>query len=85
MKSYEIIITAFDLRILGYIFLVITAWGMCGLLGIPSIGICPEELLKHNTNGVLISMGAKVLICFTLGWIMIAVIQMKMGAVQNIH
>jgi len=75
MKSHGIIKTAFDFRILGYILLVITAWGMCGLLGIPSFGIRPEDLLKYNTQSMLITMGAKVLICFTLGWIMLAVSQ----------
>lgn len=75
MKSQGRTKTAFDFRILGYILLVITAWGMCGLLGIPSFGIRPGELLKYDTQGVLITMGAKVVICFTLGWIVIAVSQ----------
>ena len=75
MESQGIIKTVFDLRIAGYIFLVITAWGMCGLLGIPSFGIRPEDLIKYNTGRMLFSMGAKVLICFTLGWIMIAASQ----------
>jgi hypothetical protein len=60
---------------MGYVLLVITAWGMCGLLGIPSFGLRPEDLLKHDTVSMLISMGSKVLICFTLGWILIAISQ----------
>ena len=64
--------TVLDLRILSYIFFVNIAWGMCGLLGIPSFGIRPEELLIHNTQGMLITMAAKVLISFTLGWILMA-------------
>jgi hypothetical protein len=67
--------TVLDLRIMGYVLLVITAWGMCGLLGIPSFGLRPEDLLKHDTVSMLISMGSKVLICFTLGWILIAISQ----------
>lgn len=73
MNSPEKLRTALDFRIAGYILLLITAWGMCGLLGIPSFGLRPEEIIKHDTQGVLITMGAKVMICFALGWIMIAV------------
>jgi len=61
-----------DLRAIGYIFFVITAWGMCGLFGIPSFGLRPEQLLEYKTYGMLITMGAKVVICFTLGWIFLA-------------
>jgi len=61
-----------DLRAISYIFFVITAWGMCGLLGIPSFGLRPEQILGYNTHGLLITMGVKVLVCFTLGWIFLA-------------
>ena len=64
-----------DLRILGYFFFVNTAWGMCGLLGIPSFGLRPEEILKYNTQSLLVTMGAKILISFVLGWILIATSQ----------
>jgi len=64
-----------DLRAIGYIFLVITAWGMCGLLGIPSFGLRPEQLLEYKTQGILLTMGVKVLVCFTLGWIFLALSQ----------
>jgi hypothetical protein len=75
MSCPEKLKTVLDFRIIGYVLLVITAWGMCGLLGIPSFGLRPEELIKYDTEGMLITMGAKVLICFTLGWIMIAISQ----------
>ena len=64
-----------DLRAISYIFFVITAWGMCGLLGIPSFGLRPEQLLEYKTQDTLLTMGVKVLVCFTLGWIFLALSQ----------
>ena len=64
-----------DFRAIGYIFFVITAWGMCGLLGIPSFGLRPEQLLEFESHQMLFTMGAKVLICFTLGWVFFALSQ----------
>ena len=67
----------FDLRAIGYIFLVITAWGMCGLLGVPSFGLRPDKMLEYGTNRAMLTMGVKVLVCFTFGWIFLAVSQIK--------
>jgi hypothetical protein len=68
----EAIRNALDLRAIAYIFFLITAWGMCGLLGVPAYGLHPEELIKFDTYNMLLNMGIKVLICFTLGWIFMA-------------
>jgi len=64
-----------DLRALAYVFFVITAWGLCGLLGIPSFGLRPEQFIEANSHNLLLTMGAKVLFCFTLGWIFLALSQ----------
>ena len=64
-----------DFRAVGYIFFVIAAWGMCGLLGIPSFGLRPEKLIEYGSHQILFSMGAKVLVCFSLGWIFFALSQ----------
>jgi len=72
MHSDGVTKNVLDLRGISYIFFVITAWGMCGLLGIPSFGLHPEQLLEYESYSILISMGAKVVICFTLGWIFLA-------------
>lgn len=66
---------ALDLRAISYIFFVITAWGMCGLLGVPSFGLYPEKIIEYNLHHLLYSMGAKVVIGFTLGWIFLALSQ----------
>jgi hypothetical protein len=64
-----------DIRAIAYIFLVITAWGMCGLLGIPAFGLTPENIIEQNTKGLLLTMSAKVLVTFTLAWICLFVSQ----------
>ena len=64
-----------DFRAISYIFFVITAWGLCGLLGIPSFGLRPEQLIEFKSHQILFSMGAKVLICFSIGWIFLALSQ----------
>ena len=64
-----------DFRAIAYIFFVITAWGLCGLLGIPSFGLHPELLIEYGLQKTLLTMGAKVLICFTFGWIFLAISQ----------
>jgi len=65
----------YDFRALGYIFFVITAWGLCGLLGIPAFGLRPEKLLEFDSKIILLTMGAKVLICFALGFVFLTVSQ----------
>jgi hypothetical protein len=65
----------FDLRAIAYIFFVITAWGMCGLIGVPAFGLRPEQLLEFKTQGILITMGTKVIVSFALGWIFLALSQ----------
>ena len=63
---------ASDLRMIGLIFFVIAAWGLCGTLGVPSSSLRSELLLKFNTQNLAYAMGAKVLICLVLGWIFMA-------------
>ena len=66
---------ALEYRALAYICLVTTAWGLCGLLGVPSFGLRPEYLLTYELGSLPIIMGSKIMICFTLGWIFLALSQ----------
>lgn len=75
MNNPSISKNVLDFRAIAYIFFVITAWGLCGLLGIPSFGLRPEQVLEFKSHKILLTMGAKVLICFTLGWIFLALSQ----------
>ena len=75
MNNKSISKNVLDFRAIAYLFFVITAWGLCGLLGIPSFGPRPEQLIEFESQGILFTMGAKVLVCFTLGWIFLALSQ----------
>jgi hypothetical protein len=48
---------------------------MCGLIGVPAFGLRPEQLLEFKTQGILITMGTKVIVSFALGWIFLALSQ----------
>jgi hypothetical protein len=61
---------ASDARIVGHLFFLIAAWGMCGLLGTPIFGLRPKLMLEFDTQPM--TMGAKVLICTALGWLFLA-------------
>jgi hypothetical protein len=61
-----------DLRVIGLIFFLIAAWGLCGTLGVPSSSLRSGLLLKFNTQNLAYTLGAKVLICLVLGWIFLA-------------
>ena len=63
---------ASDFRMIGAIFFVIAAWGLCGTLGVPGSALNPEIMMNFNTQSLANTMGAKVLICLTLGWVFFA-------------
>lgn len=66
---------ATDLRIIGHLFFFIAAWGLCGLLGSPLFGLRPETMIEFKTQQGAYTMGAKVIICLALGWILLAISQ----------
>lgn len=64
---------AADVRILGHLFFLIAAWGLCGLRGAPMFGLRPKLMAEYGTQPI--DMGAKVLICIAVGWICSAISQ----------
>jgi hypothetical protein len=62
-----------DLRIISHLFFLISAWGLCGLLGSPLFGLRPEIMIAFKTQQGAYTMGAKVMICLALGWILLAI------------
>ena len=65
----------YDFRALGYVFFVITAWGLCSVLGIPAFGLYPEKVMSFQSHIILYTTGAKVLVCFALGFVFLTVSQ----------
>jgi hypothetical protein len=64
---------AADIRLLGYLFFVISAWYLCGLLGTPMFGLRPEIMLMFKTQYGAYTLAAKIMICLMVAWILIAV------------
>ena len=64
---------AADLRIISYLFFLIAAWGLCGLLGSPLFALRPEIMIEFKTQQGAYSMGAKIIICLVLGFILAAI------------
>jgi hypothetical protein len=66
---------AADIRVLGHLFFLIAAWGLCGLLGSPIFCLKPEKMIEYKTEHAAYTMGAKVMICFVFGWISLVISQ----------
>ena len=62
--------TAADFQLVSYVFFLLVALQMCGLLGNPFAGLYfPEKVLQFNALPVLYSIGTKAVIYFALGWL----------------
>ena len=57
-----------DLQMIGYVFFIIAAWNLCGLLGAPIFALRPSLSQQFNVEILAISLGSTVLICLTIGW-----------------
>ena len=61
--------TGADLRVIGYFFLVVAAWDLCGLLGIPTFLLRPEQAQGFAIPAsTAISMASTILVLLVLGW-----------------
>ncbi len=76
-----------DLRLVSLLFFLISAWGICGLLGSPIFGLRPELMTSFKTQQGAYTLGAKVMICLALGWIFMAISQFfdRNPLKNNIH
>lgn len=59
---------ASDLQMVGYIFFLMAAWWLCGLLGAPTFTLRPALLEKYGTLTGAASMGSLISILLVLGW-----------------
>jgi hypothetical protein len=61
--------TGSDLRVIGYLFLVVAAWDLCGLLGIPTFLLRPEQAQGFAIPASsAINMASTILVLLVLGW-----------------
>jgi len=59
--------TGADLGMAGFVFYLIAAWYLCGLLGAPTFLLRPDLALTILPENSAISLGTTILICMTLG------------------
>jgi hypothetical protein len=59
--------TGADFGMAGFVFYLIAAWYLCGLLGAPTFLLRPELALTILPENSAISLGTTILICMTLG------------------
>ena len=64
-----------DLHIISNLFLLIAAWGLCGLLGTPVFGLRPELMLRYNAQMSAYTLGAKIMTCLIIAWFLSAMSQ----------
>jgi hypothetical protein len=58
-----------DLRMVGYVFYVIAAWDLCGLLGIGNFVLRPDLAQEFNIPlGSTINAASTILVLLVLGW-----------------
>lgn len=61
--------TGSDLRMVGYVFYVIAAWDLCGLLGISNFVLRPDLAQKFNIPlSSTINAASTILVLLVLGW-----------------
>jgi hypothetical protein len=61
--------TGSDLRAVGYLFFVVAAWDLCGMLGIPTFLLRPEQAQEFAIPlGSAINMASTILVLLVLGW-----------------
>jgi hypothetical protein len=61
--------TGSDLRAIGYLFFVVAAWDLCGLLGIPTFLLRPEQAQSFAISAsTAIGMASTILVLLVLGW-----------------
>ncbi len=63
-----------DLKILGYLCFLFTAWFLCGLLGAPTFLLSPELNSQYSSIESAVKMAVyNVFIPFVVGWILVSV------------
>jgi hypothetical protein len=60
--------TGSDLQMVGYLFFLIVAWYLCGLLGAPTFALRPELMQKYKTLPSAINLGSLISVCLAIGF-----------------
>lgn len=60
-----------DLRMIGYYFLVVATWDLCGIFGIVTYALKPEIMIERGLQSTAIMLTSHVMIELSLGWVFI--------------
>ena len=62
---------ASDFRIIGYYFFIVATWNLCGIFGVATYALKPEEMIKHGLQTKAIMLASHVMTEFIIGWFFI--------------
>jgi len=58
-----------DLRMLGYYFVLMGTWTLCGIFGVVTYALKPEVMLERELQSTALNLTGHVMLDFTLGWL----------------
>lgn len=62
---------AIDLRMAGHFFLVVATWSLCGIFGIVTYALQPDEMLARGLQPTAVMLTSHVMAELTLGWFLL--------------
>ena len=62
---------ASDLRMVGYYFLVVGTWSLCGIFGIVTYALQPQVMLARGLQPTAVMLTSHVMAEFALGWLLL--------------
>ena len=63
--------TASDLRMVGYYFLVMATWSLCGIFGIVTFALQPQVMLDRGLQPTALMLTSHVMAELALGWLFV--------------
>jgi hypothetical protein len=76
--------TASDLRIIGYYFLVVATWNLCGIFGVAAYALKPEIMMKQGLQSNAVTLASHVMIELLLGWFFIFLSMVKENSASTV-
>lgn len=58
-----------DLRMVGYLFVVMGTWTLCGIFGVVTYALKPDVMLERGLQSTALMLTAHVMLDFTVGWL----------------
>jgi len=75
--------TAADFQLVSYVFFLVAAWYLCGLLGAPAYLLDPDKMLQFQSLSGAQNYAVEILTYFVFGWLFAFLSQYKARQVQS--